>query len=100
MTVKVRRILVAGAGVLLGAPIALHAECVVDGNALARQLVLPEGTGYRELTIAERGADEFAALVTCDSCRSTISVVHPRVAAGDVPMFPRPDTASASKRKA
>jgi len=66
----------------------VYAECLVNAGALARQFTLPEGVGYREFQTFDRGGEELSALVTCDSCRSYIWVLHPRRAAADAPIFP------------
>jgi hypothetical protein len=66
----------------------VYAKCVVDGNALQRQFVLPEGTGYQELQTFDRGCEELSAMVTCNPCRSYIWVLHPTVAAAGTPVFP------------
>jgi hypothetical protein len=70
----------------------VYATCIVDGQALARKFVLPEDGGYRELQTFDRGCEELSALVTCDSCRSYIWVLHPGVAAAGTPVFPKSTT--------
>jgi hypothetical protein len=66
----------------------VYANCLVDGEALKRQFVLPEDTGYRELQTFDIGGEVLSALVTCDSCRSSIWVLHPKVEAAGTPVFP------------
>jgi hypothetical protein len=78
----------AGVEVRMSGVNSVYAKCLVDGEALAKQFALPEGTGYQELQTFDRGGEELSALVTCDSCRSYIWLLHPKVAAADTPVFP------------
>jgi hypothetical protein len=78
----------AGVEVRMSGVNSVYAKCLVDGEALARQFVLPEGTGYQELQTFDRGGEDFSALVTCESCRSYIWVLHPKLAAAGTPVFP------------
>jgi hypothetical protein len=78
----------AGVEVRMSGANSVYAKCIVDGEAFARQFVLSEGKGYQELQSFDRGGEELSALVTCDSCRSYIWVLHPKVAATGTPVFP------------
>jgi hypothetical protein len=79
----------AGVEVRMSGVNSVYAKCIVDSESFARQFVLPEGTGYQELQTFDRGGEELSAVVTCDSCRSYIWVLHPKVAAAGTAIFPQ-----------
>jgi hypothetical protein len=79
----------AGMPMRLASSIAVAAKCRIDPAGLAARYRLRPPAHYAEFYLGDRSAQDFpTACITCSTCRSSISVLHPDEARGDTMWFP------------